>query len=234
MPTGAEIMARAATLLNDEDHVRWPLPEMADGINEAVRAIVLAKPSASSESIIVELAEGTLQEVPQAGTPTPLMLQRITRNLKTTANNPRVGDRIITPVARDVLDAQEPNWHDKTRTPHKKLVRHYIYDEANPLEFYVYPGNDGSGIVEAIVSTLPAKLTAVSGQDPLTLAAWTGSIGLPEPYSVPVLDYLLYRCQAKDDTSGNGGRSQAHYQLFAQAIGIKINVEGATSPNARK
>lgn len=234
MPTGAEIMQRAGKLLNDEDHVRWPLPEMADWINEGVRAIVLAKPSASSGSIIVDLVEGTLQKVPSTGSPTPLMLQRIVRNVRGNAENPRIGGRIVTSVARDVLDAQDPYWHDKQRTPFRKEVRHSVYDEANPLEFYVYPGNDGSGFVEAIVSTLPQKLTPAVGQDENTLAAWPGSVGLPEPYSVPLLEYVLHRCQAKDDTGGNAGRALAHYQAFASAIGIKINVEGATSPNARK
>lgn len=234
MPTGADIMQPAAALLNDEEHVRWPLPEMAGYINDGVKAIVLAKPSASTQSIILELVAGTLQSVPQDGTPTRLMLLSVVRNLKTTADGPRIGDRIITTVARDLLDAQDPYWHDKSRTPHQRQVRHAIYDEATPLQFYVYPGNDGTGIVEANVSTLPAPLTPAAGKDPLTLAAWTGSVGLPEPYSVPLKEYLLYRCQSKDDTGANVGRAQAHYQLFANAIGLKITVEGATSPNARK
>lgn len=232
MPTGSEIMQRAGVLLNDESHVRWPLAELCDWINEAVRATVLVKPSASSESRVLQLQAGTLQAVPQSGTPTPLALINITRNLKT-AGTPRDGGRIVTPVSIEVLSAQDPYWHDKSRTPHRKEVRHYMFDEANPLEWYCYPGNDGNGIVEAVLSVLPAPLSAGS-TDPNLIASYGGSIGLPEPYSVPVLEYVLFRAESKDDDGANAGRAAGHYRLFADALGIKINVEGATSPNNRR
>lgn len=228
MPTGTDIMARVGDLLNDEDHIRWTPAELCIWINEAVRAIILAKPSASSASQILTLVAGTLQAVPAPA----LSLVRLVRNLKTAATSPRIGDKIITPVARDILDAQDPDWHDSSKTPHQKLVRHCVYDEANPREFYVYPGNNGQGIVEAIVATLPTPLAA--NGDAALPASYSAEIGLPEPYSVPVLDYVLYRCQSKDDTGANAGRAMAHYQQFASAIGLKIQVEGATSVNARK
>ncbi|EHK57637.1 DUF6682 family protein [Allomesorhizobium alhagi] len=230
MPTGQEIMERAAVLLNDEDHIRWPLNELRDWINDGIKAIVLAKPSASTSSRILTLAVGTLQSVPATGTPTPLMLVRIVRNLKS-QNDPREGGRIVTPTSRETLDAVDPFWHDRGQTPYRKEVRQYVYDEANPLEFYCYPGNDGNGIVEAVVSQLPAPLAA-SG-DETVIGSYTGSIGLPEPYSVPLLDYVMFRALGKDDLGGNPGRAQGHYQLFASAVGLKIQVERATSPNAR-
>lgn len=231
MPSGQEIMARAGVALNDTDYVRWTLPELADWINEAVRAIILAKPSASTSSIALTLAVGTLQKVPASGSPTPLMLQNIVRNLKD-ATLPRVGGRIITATNKPVLDQQVPYWHDPTKTPYKKEVRQFVFDEANPLEFYCYPGNDGTGVVEAVVSTLPTPLSASGSPD--AIGSYAGSIGLPEPYSVPILDYVLYRAQLKDDIAGNAGRAVGHYQAFAAALGIKIKVEGATSPNSKR
>lgn len=231
MPKARDIMARAGVLLNDEEHVRWRLPELADWINEAVRAIILAKPSAHSESRIVQLAAGTLQALPTEGADTPLALVRLVRNVRST-EPPFDSGRIITPVARDTLDATEPYWHERGYTPFRKEVRHYVYDEANPLEFYVYPGNDGTGYVEMVLATCPPPLTAPSAPD--DPEAWTADVGLPEPYSVPILDYVLFRAQSKDDDSGNAGRAMTHFQMFAQAIGLKIQVEGATSPNARR
>lgn len=231
MPTGQEIIERAGILLNDEDHIRWTPSELAAWINDGVRAIVLAKPSASTSSIVIGLTQGTLQSVPADGTPLPLMLVRLVRNLAS-GGSPRVGGRIITAVSGAVLDAQDPNWHDPTKSPQRQEARHYVFDEANPLEFYVYPGNTGAGFVEAVVSTLPAPLTAIGEEsDP---ASYAGEIGLPEPYSVPVLDFVLHRAFLKDDLTGNGGRAASHYQMFAAAIGLKIQVEGATSPNGRR
>lgn len=217
-------MEQAGIVLLDEDHIRWPLAELASWINLAVKAIVLAKPSASSRSIVIELAEGTLQHVPQTGTPTPLGLLRIVRNIEK-VGPPRVGGRIVNATPRAALDAAEPDWHNPRRVRFRKEVRQYVFDESTPLEFYVYPGNDGTGLVEAAVSVLPA---AVAPTD--DLAAWDVEIGLPEPYSEPVLNYVLYRAYAKDDPA----KSSGYYSQFATAIGIKIQVEGASSPNARR
>lgn len=229
MPTGREIMESAAILLADEDHIRWTLPELCRWINDAVRATILAKPSAKSESRAISLSEGTLQRVPTAPTPTPLLLIDVVCNLTSAA--PRVAGRMIRPIARAQLDGQAPNWHDTRYVRFAKEVRHVVFDENNPLEFYVYPGNTGDGIVEAVLAVLPAPLEA-SG-DVNAIASYEGEIGLPEPYSVPVLDYVLYRAQSKDDTAGNGGRAQYHYVQFANAVGLKIQVEGASSPNRR-
>ncbi|MRX32810.1 DUF6682 family protein [Aminobacter sp. MDW-2] len=231
MPTGKDIMVRAGVLLMDEEHVRWPLAELCEWINDGVKAIVLAKPSASSLSQPLQMVAGTLQSVPTSGTPTPLALLNITRNLAG-MSAPRVGGRVVRPVARSLLDAQDPYWHDKTRTRFARVVKHFIFDELNPLEFYVYPGNDGAGVVEAVLSVLPAPLAATG--DAAQLSSYAGDVGLPEPYSVPLLDYVLFRSQMKDDEAGNPGRSVAHYQQFATAVGLKIQVEGAHSPNARK
>jgi len=232
MPTGQEIIQRVAIILNDEDHVRWTLPELCLWINDATKATVLAKPSASTESRILQLAAGTLQRLPTSGTPTPLMLVDITRNLKTTAESPRVGGRTIRAVKRAVLDVQEPHWHDTIYTRPAAEVRNSIYDEANPLEFYVYPPNNGAGIVEAVMSVLPVPLAA-SG-DPSLVSSYAGTIGLPEPYSIAVVDYVVAKALSKDDLGGDPGRATLHFQAFASAVGLKIQVEGATSPNARR
>ncbi len=234
MPLASDIMKRAGVQLLDEDHVRWTLAELADWVNEAVRAIILVKPSAASKSIVLPLAVGTLQRVPTDGDVTALALLRIVRNLKTSAETPRVGGRAVRVTDRDLLDGQDPNWHDSTKTPYKAEVRQFAFDSINPLEFYVYPGNNGSGIVEAVVSHSPIPVAAADGADQKKLETWEIDIGLPEPYSVPVLDYVLYRAQIKDDTAGNAGRATLHYQQFASALGIKVQVERVSNPNAAK
>lgn len=231
MPTGREIMERASVLLMDEDYTRWPLSELCSWINEGVKAIVLAKPSASSATIDITLVAGTLQKVPATGTPTPLVLQNISANVRSIAPTRLLG-RSITIVGRTILDAADPNWHDTRFVPFKKDVRHYVYDEASPLEFFCYPGNNGDGIVQGLVSTLPTPLTAAG--DPKVIASYAGDVGLPEPYSDPLLDYVLYRSQMKDDLPAAAGRSLMHYQQFAAAVGLKIQVEGSTSPNSRR
>jgi hypothetical protein len=224
--TGADLLTRAATILQDATHTRWPLPELVDWINDGQKAIVLAKPSANAQSVALTLSYGTLQSLNNA---THLALLRIPRNLRST--DPRLGGRTVRPTTRDVLDASEPHWHDPRFVPFTKEIRQYVYDEENQREFYVYPGNTGDGTVEALISVLPTALAA-SG-DPDAIGSYSATLTLPEPYPVILLDYVLYRSYAKDDIAGDASRAQMHYQAFAQALGLKIQVEGANSPNAR-
>jgi hypothetical protein len=242
MPTGTEIMTRAGVLLNDGDHSRWPLAELAEWINEGMRAIVLTKPSAFSHTVVVHLGVGTRQAVPATGTPVPLILIGLNRNIIYTPGvapsvgivdvpEPREGGRMIRRADRKLLDSQSPNWHSTRSVKFTREVRNYTFDELVPLEFYTYPGNDGTGYVEAELGFSPPPLVATG--DPLLIASYGTALALPEPYSVPLLDYTLYRCEMKDDLGAAAGRSAMHYQQFATAIGLKIQVEKSHSPNAR-
>ncbi|PTM61899.1 DUF6682 family protein [Phreatobacter oligotrophus] len=228
MLSGVQILTRAGVLLQDEDHTRWPLPELVEWVNEAVDAILLAKPSAKSMTIAIPMVEGTLQKVPTSGSPTPLRLIGVTRNV-TVSGQTRIGGRAIRPVIRSLLDTSEPDWHDPKRVPFRKEVRQFIFDEENPLEFYVYPGNTGTGVIEGVVSYRPPLLTPSAAPD--DVASYGGDVGLDQIYSGAVVDYVVYRAQQKDDFAANQGRAAIHYQNFATAIGLKIQVEAATSPN---
>lgn len=231
MLTGLAIMEAAGRLLLDEGHVRWPLPELADFINDGVKAILVAKPSAYTRSIPVSLQEGTLQYVPQEGTPKPLRILSFTRNLDS-AGTPRVAGRAIQTTPGNLLDAQEPNWHSSKYVRFRKEVRQVVFDEENPLEFYTYPGNTGTGFVEAVVSALPAAIVA-NGDENL-IASWDVDVGLQEIYLPALTDYVCYRAHQKDDLAANTGRAAIHYQSFATAVGLKIQVERVTSPNRER
>jgi hypothetical protein len=65
------------------------------------------------------------------------------------------------------------------------------------------------------------------------LASYEQDIGLEDIYLSPVLDFVLFRAKSKDSDDGNPVGAVAHYQAFASAVGIKTQVEGANSPNAR-
>ncbi len=225
MSTGKTITDMATLLLSDADNVRWTLTELIGWVNAGVEQIILAKPSASSQSVEVDLVEGTRQTVPTTGTPTPLRILDFERNVTTTGNVSTQG-HIITPVGRNILDAEEPNWHDKRIIRFRKEVRHCIFDENNPLQFYCFPGNDGTGKIAALMSVLPAAVTVAGYEADVT--------GLNKLYDQPLVDYVLSRAFLKDDLASNPARSTYHTQLFAAAIGIKIQIEGATSPNKRR
>ena len=231
MTKGSDIMTRAGILLIDKDHQRWTLSELCQWINEGVSAILVVEPSAYSITKALTLQKGTLQTIPSTGTPRPLRLMRLTRNLKNTTDSPPTGLRSITSASQVSLDRAEPNWHSNDVVPFKKEVRQFVTNTDDYKTFYVYPGNDGTGIVEAVLSALPAPLSATAGVE--ELASYEADIGLPPSYDAPLLDYVCYRAQLKDDVSGDAGRAEAHYQQFANAMGIKVQNDKATSAAAQ-
>lgn len=226
MVKASEIMQRAGILLTDEDAIRWPLPERAMWINEAVSAIVTAKPSAATETRVVNLAVGTKQEVPTDGPRKPVMLMRAIRNILPDGKP----GRAISPIDIVAMNAIEPDWHSERRT--RQQADHYIYDEQNPEEYFVYPANNGTGKLELLLACIPEPIKASGNEN--EIESYDQDIGLIQGYDVAVLDYLIYRAQSKDATGGSADLAMAHYNLFAQAVGLKAQVEAVNSPNARR
>ncbi|UXS01087.1 DUF6682 family protein [Agrobacterium tumefaciens] len=233
MPKASEVMKSASVLLLDEDNVRWPLSELADWINDAVKAIILAKPSASSRTAQYPLEQGTYQKIPETlDGVTPLQLLGVNHNIIDTVKN--IGGRAIRTASRSMLDSHEPNWRNPAYAPFAKEVRQVTFDENVPLEFECYPGNTGNGVVQIAISYLPARVAPVTGRDVATLEAWDVSVGVPEPYTVPLIDYVLFKAFSKDDIAGDPTKAMTHYQTFATALGIKVQGEAAANPNRRR
>lgn len=223
------LLDRARRVIQDETNVRWPLPELRLWLNDALREIGLVKPTAYSTSAVITLSQGTLQRLPDAYT----SVMRIVRNLKSTTDSPRQGGAAIRTVDRETLDAQSPNWHDGTKLKYQKTVRNAAFESADPRAFYVYPGNDGTGVVEAIVSKIPTAVPAPgSGVDDIN--NYDVNIDIHDIYSNVLLDYILFRAYSKDaQYAGSAQRAAAHYALFSNALGVKVANEGALNPNVK-
>lgn len=232
--TVATLLAQAGVLLQDDQFTRWPLPELTSWIDDGIRAIVLAKPNAGPISIIIDLVPGTLQTIPSLDTSSnakPQTLLSLTRNIRATTPSVLAG-RAIASTNRLSLDGRMPEWHDERRVPRQAEVRQFYVDPLDPTRFWVYPGNDGTGRVEAIVSAVPAPLQPTGAPDQLA------SYQMPIPllravYATPLLDYVCFRAQSKDDVAANVGRANAHYTAFATALGIKAQAEAGSQPNRR-
>ena len=237
--TAATLMTNAGIRLQDERHVRWTLLELGRWIDEAVKAICLANPAAATRSIILPLAKGTRQKLPLETLDNgdqPLALKKITRNISD-LSTPGDGGRIVTVVSGRTLDAQEPNWTNAKVVRFNKTVRHYVYDEKNPLEFLVYPGNDGHGAVEAVISYCPASIVAKvqkTANDTENLQNWELPIDLPDPWSTCIAEYLMYQALLKNDTTGSSGRAAFHFSQFQTMLAAKADADNATSPNVER
>lgn len=218
--TVQSVIDRVQKTLQDTTGVRWPVvDELVLWVNDAQREIALLKPDASAKNVTVTLAAGTKQDIPSDGN----RLLRVVRNMSAASNG--VGKRAVRIVSREVLDAQTPDWHDPLVTgdaAHAAVVKHYIYDEQNPRNFYVYPGvaAANSSFIEIIYSANPATV------------AQNGNLDIPDIFGNAVMNYVLYMAYMKDaDYAGNQQRASSHFQLFMSSITGKAQLDALTSPN---
>ena len=227
----SDIMRNAGILLQDEDHIRWTPSELAAWINDAVRTIIITKPSESTSLRDIPLVAGTAQTVP-AGTPQAQILLSITRNVRDVETADRAPGRAIMATTRMGLDGASPDWHDPRRVRQRSEVYQYFIDDMDPLRFWVYPGNDGTGGVEAVVSTIPTPVAATG--DPSLEASYVVDVGLKDAMATPILDYVIFRAHSKDDVAATAERAQLHFQAFAAAIGLKIANQQRGTPGSRQ
>ena len=220
--TASDVMKRAATTLQDLGNVRWPVSELHDYLNDGLREVVRIKPNARSKTVNLNLAAGTLQTLP----PEYTILSRVSRNMAD-ANTGAEAIRALD--SRSIMDAQIPNWQSASALPFSKTVIHVIHDTASPSSFYVVPGNDGTGIVEAVVGCLPQP-SPVPGANPDQISSYSDEVDIPDIYQNALTDYILYLAYSKDARiSGSAARAQAHYELFSQAVMGFGGVEDAMS-----
>ena len=218
--TVQSVIDRVQKTLQDTTGVRWPVvDELVLWVNDAQREIALLKPDASAKNVTITLAAGTKQDIPSDGN----RLLRVVRNMSAASSG--IGKRAVRIVSREVLDAQTPDWHDPLVTgdaAHVAVVKHYIYDEQNPRNFYVYPGvaAAASSFVEIIYSANPVTV------------AQNGNLDIPDIFANAVMNYVLYMAYMKDaDYAGNQQRASSHFQLFMASITGKAQLDALTSPN---
>tara|TARA_B100000212_G_scaffold337783_1_gene313236 strand:- start:251 stop:979 length:729 start_codon:yes stop_codon:yes gene_type:complete len=218
--TGANLLSRVKDILQDTTSVRWPEAELLRYVNDAQREIVNYRPESSATTSNVQLVTGTKQTLPTGG----LRLIKVTRNMDGTSGGAS-GKRAIRIVNVDILNTQEPNWHDASTAAgdaaHGTVVKHYIFDEDDPRNFYVYPGVSGNAYVEIVYSNSPTDLANTSAV-----------ISVDDIYANAIVDYVLFRAYQKDsEYAGNAQRANQHYQLFLNCIGQGNQASMMLDPN---
>ena len=219
--TVQSVIDRVQTVLQDTTGVRWPVvAELVLWINDAQREVALLKPDSSAANDTVTLSAGTKQSIPSGGN----RLLKAVRNMSAASSG--TGKRSVRLVDREVLDAQTPDWHDPSVTgdaAHTTIVKHYIYDEANPRNFYVYPGVAGNAYLEIIYSANPVTV------------AQSGSLSIPDIYANAIMNYVLYMAYMKDaEYAGNAQRASSHFQIFTAAVTGKGQIDAITNPNMER
>ena len=219
--TVQSVIDRVQTVLQDTTGVRWPVvAELVLWINDAQREIALLKPDASAINETITLAAGTKQDIPSAGN----RLLKVVRNMSAASGG--TGKRAVRLVDAEVLNGQTPDWHDPTvagDAAHTNIVKHYIYEESNPRNFYVYPGVSGAAYLEIIYSSNP------------TTVAQGGNLSIPDIFANAVMNYVLYMAYMKDaEYAGNSQRANSHFALFTNSVTGKGQIDAITNPNMER
>ncbi|QKJ87408.1 hypothetical protein PMPD1_2466 [Paramixta manurensis] len=204
MTTIAEVIGRVNTQLKDSAWLRWPISELCDYYNDAIRAVILSRPDAGATVETLDCVAGTKQTLP-AGAVRVIEIIRV------------VEGRALLPVPRDVLDYQYPDWHAMTGTPER-----YVYNELTPRVFWLFPAPETAMQIEAVISRIPpvAKIKALKD------ASANNVIPIDELYINPIVDWMLYRSFSKDNEGGaNVNIATQHYQAFADQLGIKQSAD---------
>lgn len=210
MATGAAVIDRAAEILQDTSKTTYTATQLLDWTNDAQRAVCLVRPDANSVTESITLTAGSKQTLPSGRR----RLMALVRNMG--ANGTTPGRAIRGPVPREDLDAANPNWHTETGS----AVKEYVYDENTPDVFYVHPYVNSTWNVEAVLAANPADLTAA-----------TDSLALDDAYIPAMIEWVLYRCFARDDeTTPNWTRAGRHFVAFFNLLQVKLRADMAISP----
>lgn len=210
----SDLLTRAGDILQDQTNVRWVQAELLRYLNDGRRELAIHRPDLYSVTYTMTLAAGSKQDIPMDGN----------RFLDATRNVSSAGavGRAVRIVEREVLDAQNPDWHTEDGTT---AIKHFMFDERSPKTFYVYP--------PAVSGT---KLDIVYSKSPVDVLTGdlnsTSILATEDIYTGVLLDYILYRAFSKDaEYAGNLQRASIHYQMFANSLGIGNRKRYATSPN---
>ena len=211
MVAASAILNRARLQAIDTAKVRWADEELLLWLSDGQRTVVAMAPSASAKTDVVALVGGTRQALPGGG----YMLLSVLRNVDPATDAP---GRAVRVASREVLDTTDPDWH--LHCP-AKTVHNYVYDPAEPLSFYVWPPNNGTGKVQLVYAIDPPELVTVDSE-----------ITVQPIYQTALLDYLLYRMHSKDSDFAAGLQLATNFlQAFMGFMQSGETTQLAANPN---
>lgn len=211
-----DLIARAGTILQDSDGVRWPLVERQDWLNDGYIEIVNLRPDANAITGIYVCTQGTRQALTD-------QFETAQRLISINSN----GDGWpVSLVPRQALDRTRLAWHAETPST---LIEQYVFEPVTPTQFWVYPPAESGAQLELTYSALPTPHTLTAEQ--LVNSATTEVIRISDTYANALLDYMLYRAFTKDAESQVAmQRAVAHYQAMTTGLGVKTQSDQAVNP----
>lgn len=213
--TGQYIADGAWTKVNEAiggSAVRWPAAEALRWINNGQREIVNRSPRSNSKTGRIAITNtDTRQDLAALGVTTAVQVIDILRNVSSTGT-PR---RALTKRDRVWLDDQLPGWH--ATAPATDAI-HWMYDDRDPLAFFIYPPVANGNKLEVVYAAAPTDLANASSV-----------IDLPDIYANALEFFLLFSFYSKDTTYTKSPEMAKNYwALFMDSVNVR---QAATAGN---
>ena len=212
--TASEVIDLCAIEAEDVSKVTYTEAHWILYLNQAVRALVVARPESAMRIASIQLSSGTRQILPSGYE----RLMAIPRNMGSDGVTP--GSAVQGPKPMEHMDLLAPTWHSDTAGAE---VTEYFYDPSRPKVFYVNP---------PVASTPALYVEAHLVYPPVPITATTDTVGVDSMYSVALMEYMLYLAFARDhESSPNFARSGAHLDRFLALTGLKEQGELKVTPH---
>jgi hypothetical protein len=202
------IIGKVNEQLMDDGFVRWPEEKLLEYFNSAQRAVVISRPDAFVvEKLDFACAAGARQQLPEDGL--RLIDVRGDENGNVARNRTR----------RELTELY-PNWLGLKDNP---AAEAFVYDEREPLRFFLFPGVTAGLKLEIVYSATPP----VKVKSDLDANADTD---LSTIYTPAIIEYMLYTAHSKDFEYSELQKAQNHLAMFNNLIGTKSQADAAMTP----
>lgn len=203
--TGQYIADGAWTKVNEATGgaaVRWPATEALRWLNNGQREVVNRSPRSNTKSGKLAITNtDTRQDLIALGVTVGVQVIDILRNVSS-SGTPR---RALTKRDRVWLDDQLPGWH--ATAPAADAI-HWMYDDRDPLAFFIYPPILNGNKLEIVYAAAPTDLNAAADV-----------ISLPDIYANALEFFLLFSFYSKDTTYTKSPQmAQSYWQLFMDSV----------------
>ena len=208
----ALINAVKNTLQETGTGIRWTNTELVDYLNQSYDWLLGLMPEAFADNSECSCAAGTRQELPVGA----VRLVDIKRNLEGAM-------RPVNFKSQEQMDRVIPDWHSR---PASNQQQYFIYDERDPLRFYVYPPAKAGSLLELVVALTPRSRHTLRSYDENT-----EKVFVREQYNEALRHYIIFLAFDKDsEDSFNAQLAQANLQRAYNAIGVKMQNDVRVSP----
>ena len=234
-----DILSRAEQMLQDPGHVRWQPSVLVGWINDCTADISNNFQNAVSVVLDLRLVVGTQQTLPE--TTTNLLEVFCNIEMIPDPDNPgemlRMRRRTITPTDRTAMDNLGFDWQNPDIISYSQRVQSVIDDPASSRSYLVFPGNDGTGRMEALVAQRPVRIV-VEVPDPNNppdlddVNSYVGlNVDLDRKYITAVVDFVVGRCFGSDvDVPNAFNRMQYYMQSYMQRMSDSEFTDQARTP----